>query len=622
MKKKSNTQRTTPSRRSTPASGRSKPLRLFDAAAEDLRAQHDYVSVFSDRDIDLTVSIAEAFVEGMRKVGYKSTGTALDELIDNSIQASANRIDVVADVDDAGDVTAIAVIDDGHGMEAQMIRLAVSWGGSHRAYYKDFSGFGKFGFGLPTASIHLGTKYTVYSRLAGQPLRNVMIDVTKIATYQDPSTQRIIVPKATEDELPQWVARYLDEQSLELKSGTVIVIEDLDRDQVTWNDAKRFHTEMLQHLGAYYRNYLSRVPMFVNGKAVQLVDPLFIMEGARYQDVDTERAVPYPSKTIIVKNADGNELGSIKVRYSYLSPTFPNVDKTVDRGKKNDRWKVMKAHNNGVIIMRGGRQIDLVAPSTWKDQIHRDYYWGVEVDFTPSLDHLFNVSATKQNASPSPYVWSLLEQNDVKKTIEQMAARNNEERAERRNRMDGKSLPRHSERAASAAAANRLEAADLDPARVEEGERNFTAEVERRHEIFSEEEPADIGVRLQREIEARPYILRTENHKEGPFYRVEAFGGQRRLILNTSHRFFTDLYGLDAMPVAAKTALETLLFVLAESEFEAKGPRLAFYRSERQQQWSVRLDQIIGHLDDFVDRSSEETEQQELDLTPGLSDAV
>jgi Histidine kinase-, DNA gyrase B-, and HSP90-like ATPase len=590
-----------------------KPLRLFDGAAEDLRAQHDYAAVFSDRDIDLTVSIAEAFVEGMRKTGYKSTGTALDELIDNSIQANATRIDVIADSNDAGDITAIAVIDDGHGMEPQMIRLAVSWGGSHRAYYRHFSGFGKFGFGLPTASIHLGTKYTVYSRLQDQPFHNVTIDVTKLAEYRDDETHRIIVPPTKSEPLPAWVSLYLQEQQLDLKSGTIIVIDDLDRDQVGWNDAKRFHTEMLQHLGAYYRNYLGKVPMYVNGKPVQLVDPLFIMEGARYSDVDTERAVPYPGKTIVMKNADGTELGTIKIRYSYLPPTFPNVDKTVDRSKKNDRWKVLKAYNDGVIIMRAGRQIDIVAPSKWKDQIHRDYYWGVELDFTPSLDHLFNVNATKQSARPSEQIWGLLEQHDVRKTIEQMAARNQEERAERRNRMDGKNQPRHSERAAAAARANR-DAPDLDTTRVEEAQRNFAAEVQRRHDIFPDQTRAAITERLERDIQARPYILTTENHKEGPFYRVEAFGGQRRLILNSSHRFFTELYAHDAMRPAAKTALETLLFVLADCEFEAKGQRMAFYRSERQQQWSVRLDEVIGHLDDFVDRDAETMEQMELDI--------
>ena len=31
----------------------------------------------------------------MRDSGYKSTGTAIDELVDNSIQAGAQRVDVI-----------------------------------------------------------------------------------------------------------------------------------------------------------------------------------------------------------------------------------------------------------------------------------------------------------------------------------------------------------------------------------------------------------------------------------------------------------------------------------------------------------------------------------------------
>jgi hypothetical protein len=67
----------------------------------------------------------------MRDSGYKSTATAIDEFIDNSIQAAATRIDIIYELD-GGTIRNIAVIDDGHGMEPDMIRAAVVWGGTHR----------------------------------------------------------------------------------------------------------------------------------------------------------------------------------------------------------------------------------------------------------------------------------------------------------------------------------------------------------------------------------------------------------------------------------------------------------------------------------------------------------
>ena len=80
---------------------------------------------------------ASAFVEGMRDSGYKSTATAIDELVDNAIQAQAKRVDVIYDVSNPQgnqhDLGRIAVADNGHGMEPEMIRAAVLWGGTRES---------------------------------------------------------------------------------------------------------------------------------------------------------------------------------------------------------------------------------------------------------------------------------------------------------------------------------------------------------------------------------------------------------------------------------------------------------------------------------------------------------
>jgi hypothetical protein len=133
----------------------------------DLEAQHQYVEKLrktGERGFQLIAT--SAFVEGMRDIGYKSTATALDEFVDNAIQAQATRVDVGYQVvnPDANqhDQGAIAVIDNGHGMEAEMIRAAVLWGGTHRQ--NDRSGLGRFGFGLPSAAVSFTRRFEVYSR--------------------------------------------------------------------------------------------------------------------------------------------------------------------------------------------------------------------------------------------------------------------------------------------------------------------------------------------------------------------------------------------------------------------------------------------------------------------------
>src|SRR5688572_26000503 len=96
----------------------------------DLAAQHAYVEQLKLDGLEMSLVVADAFVRGMRDVGYRSTATALDEAIDNSIQAGARNIDIFWPASEAKP-TAIGVVDDGHGMEPGMLQPAVMWGGTH-----------------------------------------------------------------------------------------------------------------------------------------------------------------------------------------------------------------------------------------------------------------------------------------------------------------------------------------------------------------------------------------------------------------------------------------------------------------------------------------------------------
>src|ERR1700730_7576077 len=84
--------------------------------ATDLESQHAYVQQITKQgERGYALIAANTFVQGMRDSGYKSTATAIDELVDNAFQSGANRIDIVSSADKTSMVSAIAVIDDGHG---------------------------------------------------------------------------------------------------------------------------------------------------------------------------------------------------------------------------------------------------------------------------------------------------------------------------------------------------------------------------------------------------------------------------------------------------------------------------------------------------------------------------
>lgn len=116
--------------------------------------QKAYVEKLTKSNFKFGLTVGTAFVRGIRDIGYKHTGTALDELIDNAFEAGASNVHVILNDDGTGrggNVTQIAVLDDGSGMIPEMIRLSILWGGTDRENSR--SGIGRFGYGLPSSCV-------------------------------------------------------------------------------------------------------------------------------------------------------------------------------------------------------------------------------------------------------------------------------------------------------------------------------------------------------------------------------------------------------------------------------------------------------------------------------------
>ena len=169
--------------------------------SNDLQLQSRYAESISLADFDFSLMIADAFVRGIRDLGYKHTGTALDELVDNSIQSEATEVHVAFGYESTSDKKPVrlAVIDNGHGMVPAMLRLSVIWGGTHRQ--DDRTGFGRYGYGLPSASVSQGRAFNVYSCIDGGTWNKVRIDLDDIADGKYTARNGHIVvpePKATQ----------------------------------------------------------------------------------------------------------------------------------------------------------------------------------------------------------------------------------------------------------------------------------------------------------------------------------------------------------------------------------------------------------------------------------------
>src|SRR5262249_44796297 len=195
----------------------------------DLHAQREYTQQLVDSGFDFGLVLADAFVKGMRDIGYKSTATALNELIDNAIQGEAKNVHVAFGFEKSDKKPdKLAVIDDGHGMDPIMIRAAVLWGGTHR--HNDRTSFGRYGYGLPSACISIGQRYTVYSKVEGNDWCQVTIDLQEIENhFKSGKGGHVRAPEPKPAKLPGWLAQHIDGHFKSLNHGTIVLIEKIDR---------------------------------------------------------------------------------------------------------------------------------------------------------------------------------------------------------------------------------------------------------------------------------------------------------------------------------------------------------------------------------------------------------
>src|SRR5688572_9442602 len=102
------------------------------------------------------------FLFATRDTGYKTTGLAIAELIDNSLQAGARHVAVEAATARSADrQIEITVVDDGDGMDAESLGEALTFGGTSR--FNDRSSLGRYGMGLPNGALSRSRRVEVYT---------------------------------------------------------------------------------------------------------------------------------------------------------------------------------------------------------------------------------------------------------------------------------------------------------------------------------------------------------------------------------------------------------------------------------------------------------------------------
>ena len=111
---------------------------------------------------------AHTAIATFRDAGYRNTASAIAELIDNSIEAGGKDIEILVFQElvqhthrTSPTVTKIAVYDNGCGMSPELLGICLQFGNGTRLNSR--KGIGRFGIGLPQASVSQCKHVDVYS---------------------------------------------------------------------------------------------------------------------------------------------------------------------------------------------------------------------------------------------------------------------------------------------------------------------------------------------------------------------------------------------------------------------------------------------------------------------------
>jgi hypothetical protein len=603
---------------------------------ETVERQRQYVAEQQKKGSGLGVVFADAFLRGMRDLGYKNPAWALAEQIDNAFQAAADTVAIrfgfLATNKSGAKPDHIAIIDNGNGMIPEMIGFAVRWGGTDRE--GDRKGFGRYGYGLPSSAVALAKRYTVYSKVAGGDWHAVTVDIDQLSAVAHDIAKTAELLTAKPATLPTWVVTgatakdKLDVSTLE--SGTVVVLEDLDRlRQLSgWIKVDTLQTKLLQHFGVIYRYWIPERRITIDGMETEVVDPLFLMEHGRFYNETEVLAERVEARSFEVTTS-GGEKGTVRVRASVLPPNFQLVNPNeygndAIRPKNNKRFPIMKEYN-GLLICRERRQIDTVVPRWTKFQNY-DLNIKIEIDFDPVLDEFFGITTSKQQIEIDDDMWEKLQHSGkggggLIELVRDLRARfetlQTELKARYQNSASAKEEVRPSVTAMEESAKFKGSVPEPTPAQREEAQRNLERKAAERAELTGEPKE-EVLKELVEETAKKRWEVEFAAIPEGPFYRPVRLGEQKQLVLNTEHPFYSKVY--DAAP-EVRAALEVLLFVVAERELEVKNEAETFYKAERQR-WSERLrhalDALVSH-DTMMDKASAVAERMHVSLDEAVT---
>jgi hypothetical protein len=486
----------------------------------------------------VSIVALERFIEATRDSGYKGTQSAIAELVDNALQAAATKIVVLIEPDantNDGSLR-IEVVDNGSGMDEDVLQQALRFGGSTR--FNDRHGLGRYGMGLPNSSLSQARRVDVCTWRPRSGAVSSFLDVDAIA-----AGTMVAVPAPVRSSRPQLAIDH------GFESGTSVVWSRCDR-----LDHRRPSTiakKLRSVLGRVFRYFLwNGVTIEVNGEVVQAIDPLFLHKDSLTHDAQMYQAPLEYDLEVPLPDAQGEAVGKVVVTFSEL----PVERWHALSNDEKHRLGVLKAA--GVSVVRADREIDY----GWffmgnKRRENYDDWWRCEIRFPPSLDEVFGITHTKQQLRPTAELLQVLSPD-----LEATAKALNRRVRQIHERL--KIAARVSDSEAAATSSDHL-LPGLREFRPSPATQQALASLEKRHPRIAKQVASGDG-QLQ-------YALVEGDVGGTRFFRTYRRAGQLVLALNTDHPFYRRCYRVlvertEPDLVALRQQLDLVLLAATRSE--------------------------------------------------------
>lgn len=559
---------------------------------------------------------ASMFLDALKNSGYKGTDNAVAEIVDNSFDAEAKNVFIIGEQGIAGNsekrIVSFAFLDDGNGMDYNTLKscLTIGYTTNHQK-----RGIGRFGVGLPQASIFVCNKVEVYSWQNGiESCKKVYLDIDEI---KERNLNEIAEP--IDASIPERYSKFINWKSASKqfdfsKHGTLVVWT-----KCTHVDYKKWTTcinHMSEDLGRKYRKFLcsgertiTMIELISSGnKNILPNDPLYLMSqslecvpsdpgvfiknkyvskpfGAddAYDTCLFEIYKPNPNSTsdgvdleIIYEENGEKKSGIVHITYSivkkeYYSPAYLKT-KTKPGSLPYGSSNSVLAKNTGISIVRNEREIQFGSFGFFDIYNKPDLrWWGIEIAFGSDLDAAFGVSNNKQSVDLKALtkeemkefdsdeiktVWHQLAK-EIIPTIRAMTDRNSKLRSESEVTDDPNPSP----------SSTISTVVDGEEVLIVDGPTSEEEMVEEaREQLESEGNDAPSDEQIKKLIDSKVRVVPVFNKgKYDSFVDISYAAGTLSIILNAKHEFYNKLVGKIIDDENDKVPFELFLMAVMKS---------------------------------------------------------